>query len=88
VLEGADVAKAADAGQNPPEAGSRSACRSGRLRGTGRTLRTDDFGQALNKQLDEMLAIGIGVLAWSVIFNLLSLWMEKNACFGFFLVPS
>jgi hypothetical protein len=84
-LEGADAAKAADAGQNPPEAGSRSACRSGRLRGTGCTLRTDDFGQALNKQLDEMLAIGIRVLAWSVIFNLLSLWMEKMLALVFFL---
>jgi hypothetical protein len=32
-----------------------------------------------------MLAIGIGVLAWSVIFNLLSLWMEKMLALVFFL---
>jgi hypothetical protein len=32
------------------------------------TLRKDNFGEAPNTQLDESLAQGIGVLAWSLLF--------------------
>jgi hypothetical protein len=41
------------------------------------TLRKDNFGEAPNTQLDESLAQGIGVLAWSLLFFFLSSFFVK-----------